>query len=156
MESGDQPRRNGEFFNGILEFANCERPLLEAMKGQPYGQHGEGFRMPAGRDLSTGTEAGVRKSLEGIRGDWAGGMPFIVISRGESRVPAALGSVVGGGSTIAVAAVDGRFGLMDGVRRAFGDGGATANPSPLSTMRSLIQERLKPSKLLWVRTARYG
>jgi hypothetical protein len=48
------------------------------------GSFGEGFRMPARRDLSSRSEGRRPKaSQEGTRGGWAGGLP----SMGRIRIP---------------------------------------------------------------------
>ena len=63
---------------------------------------GEGFRMPARRDLSSGTEGRRPKApQEGTRGDWSGGLPRM----GFDGAAAWVGDVIGSGSMSAVASL---------------------------------------------------
>src|SRR6202040_4332390 len=70
------------------------------------GRKGEGFRMPARRDLSARAEGRRPKaSQEGTRGGWEGVCRLWGFDGAAACVGDALGGVIGGGSTIAVASL---------------------------------------------------
>jgi hypothetical protein len=65
---------------------------------------GEGFRMPAHRDLSRRTEGRRRKApQEGTRGGWSGDLPLWGFDGAAACVGDAPARVGGGGPTIALA-----------------------------------------------------
>jgi hypothetical protein len=98
---------------------------------------GEGFRMPAGRDLSSRTEGRRRKApQEGTRGGWSGVCRLWGFGGAAACVRDARAGVGGGGATIAVGSLSSRRPLTGWfwhdrwrrtrLRRRRGDSDATA------------------------------
>src|SRR5580700_8224308 len=116
----------------VPRMAGCGAKASTA-SGFVDGKPGEGFRMPASRDLSARAEGRRPKaSQEGTRGGRATACRLWGFDWAAACLVDALAGVIGGGSTIAVASLapprqsTGQFSLIDGIGRAVGGGGATA------------------------------